>query len=42
VGETLVSRALSEIVARVNPDALPLPTEWEGPYELFTDLEPIA
>ncbi|WP_369831166.1 alpha/beta hydrolase [Cryobacterium sp. M15] len=28
VGETLTRRVLSEIVATVNPGALPLPTEW--------------
>jgi uncharacterized protein len=28
VGEKLTSRVLTEIVARVNPAALPLPTEW--------------
>ena len=28
VGENLTRRVLSEIVATVNPDALPLPTEW--------------
>jgi alpha/beta superfamily hydrolase len=31
VGEKQTRRVLSEIVARVNPDALPLPTEWNGP-----------
>ena len=31
VGESQTRRVLTEIVAAVNPDALPLPTEWEGP-----------
>jgi uncharacterized protein len=31
VGETQTRRVLTEIVAAVNPDALPLPTEWNGP-----------
>lgn len=30
VGETQTRRVLTEIVAAVNPDALPLPTEWDG------------
>ena len=30
VGENQTRRVLTEIVAAVNPDALPLPTEWEG------------
>jgi len=30
VGEKQTRRVLSEIVARVNPGALPLPTEWNG------------
>jgi alpha/beta superfamily hydrolase len=29
VGENLTRRVLTEIVAAVNPDALPLPTEWD-------------
>ncbi|MBN9223457.1 MAG: alpha/beta hydrolase [Microbacterium sp. SCN 70-27] len=29
VGETQTRRVLTEIVAAVNPDALPLPTEWD-------------
>lgn len=41
VGETLVYRALTEIVKRLNPLALPLPTEWDGAYEVFSDLEPL-
>ena len=31
VGETQTRRVLTEIVAAVNPDALPLPTHWDGP-----------
>jgi alpha/beta superfamily hydrolase len=31
VGENQTRRVLTEIVAAVNPDALPLPTAWEGP-----------
>ena len=31
VGENQTRRVLTEIVAAVNPDALPLPVEWEGP-----------
>lgn len=31
VGENQTRRVLTEIVAAVNPDALPLPTSWEGP-----------
>jgi hypothetical protein len=31
VGETQTRRVLTEIVAAVNPDALPLPTRWDGP-----------
>jgi alpha/beta superfamily hydrolase len=30
VGENQTRRVLTEIVAAVNPDALPLPVEWEG------------
>lgn len=30
VGESLTRRVLDEIVAQVNPSALPLPTEWVG------------
>ncbi|WP_233202048.1 alpha/beta hydrolase [Cryobacterium sp. Y11] len=30
VGENLTRRVLTEIVATVNPEALPLPTEWTG------------
>ncbi|MBM3716879.1 MAG: alpha/beta fold hydrolase, partial [Actinobacteria bacterium] len=31
VGETQTRRVLTEIVAAVAPEALPLPTEWDGP-----------
>lgn len=31
VGESQTRRVLDEIVAVVNPTALPLPTEWDGP-----------
>jgi len=31
VGESQTRRVLTEIVAAVNPDALPLPDEWDGP-----------
>lgn len=31
VGETQTRRVLTEVVAAVNPDALPLPIEWDGP-----------
>jgi alpha/beta superfamily hydrolase len=31
VGESQTRRVLTEIVAAVNPAALPLPTEWDGP-----------
>ncbi len=31
VGETQTRRVLTEIVAAVNPDALPLPITWDGP-----------
>jgi alpha/beta superfamily hydrolase len=40
VGEPSVQRVLSEVVARVNPAALPLPTQWDGPMETFTSLGP--
>jgi alpha/beta superfamily hydrolase len=33
VGENQTRRVLTEIVAAVNPNALPLPTEWDGPVE---------
>jgi alpha/beta superfamily hydrolase len=31
VGEAQTRRVLTEIVAAVNPEALPLPTDWDGP-----------
>jgi hypothetical protein len=40
VGEPSVRRVLSEVVARVNPAALPLPSEWDGPMQTFTSLPP--
>jgi alpha/beta superfamily hydrolase len=40
VGETFVRRALNEIVARLAPDRLPLPTTWDGPYEMSDDYRP--
>ena len=33
VGESQTRRVLTEIVAAVNPDALPLPTEWDDQAE---------
>lgn len=33
VGETQTRRVLTEIVAAINPDALPLPTVWPAPAE---------
>jgi alpha/beta superfamily hydrolase len=38
VGESSVRRVLNEVVARVNPDAVPLQTRWDGPYEQFNEL----
>jgi uncharacterized protein len=38
VGEASVRRVLDEIVARVAPQAAPLPTTWEGPYQTWNDL----
>jgi alpha/beta superfamily hydrolase len=40
VGETFVRRALAEIVARLAPDRLPLPTTWDGPYVMSQDDRP--
>jgi len=37
VGEPAVRRVLDEIVARVVPGAGPLPTEWDGPYDMARD-----
>ncbi len=36
VGEPYVRRVLDEIVKVVNPEAHPLPTEWDGPWEKDT------
>jgi alpha/beta superfamily hydrolase len=33
VGETQTRRVLDEIVAVINPSALPLPLEWDGPLD---------
>jgi alpha/beta superfamily hydrolase len=38
VGEKFVTRALDEIVQRVNPAAYPLASEWNGPMEKWSDL----
>ncbi len=38
VGEPSVRRVLTEVVSRVSPDAVPLPTRWDGPYEQFNEL----
>jgi uncharacterized protein len=40
VGETFVRTAMNEIVARLAPDRLPLPTTWGGPYEMSSDYRP--
>lgn len=37
VGEPSVRRVLTEVVSRVNPDAVPLPTRWDGSYEQFNE-----
>jgi uncharacterized protein len=34
VGEAAVRRVLDEVVARIVPDRAPLPTTWDGPYEV--------
>ena len=34
VGEKAVTRALTEVVARLAPQCLPLPTTWDGDYEV--------
>lgn len=36
VGEPYVRRVLDELVKVVNPEAYPLPTEWDGPWEKDT------
>jgi uncharacterized protein len=38
VGEPYVRRVLSETVARVVPEAAPLPLTWHGPYRTWNDL----
>ena len=38
VGEQYVRLVLDEVVARVVPDAAPLPTTWAGPYQTWNDL----
>lgn len=38
VGEGQVSRVLDEIVDVVRPGAIPLPREWDGPMERWSDL----
>jgi alpha/beta superfamily hydrolase len=40
VGEPSVRRVLTEVVTRVLPGAVPLATEWDGPYETFNELGP--
>lgn len=39
VGEPYVRRVLDEVVKRVNPEAYPLPVDWDGPYE--KDVQPL-
>jgi len=38
VGEAQVSRVLDEIVEVVQPGSVPLPREWDGPMERWSDL----
>lgn len=38
VGEAAVSRVLDEVVARLTPGRSPLPREWDGPMERWSDL----
>lgn len=38
VGEKFVQRVLGEIVALVNPAAAPMPLEWSGPMERWSDI----
>ena len=38
VGEPSVRRVLTEVVSRVRPQALPLPTTWDGDWERFSEL----
>ncbi len=37
VGEPYVRRVLDEVVARVAPGRAPLPTTWDGPFEVWRD-----
>ena len=37
VGEPFVRRALDEVVARVAPSQGPLPTTWDGPFEVWRE-----
>jgi uncharacterized protein len=37
VGESAVRRVLDEVVGRVAPASAPLPTTWDGPYEVARD-----
>ena len=37
VGEPFVRRALDEVVARVAPSKGPLPTTWDGPFEVWRE-----
>ena len=42
VGEPYVRRALDEVVrVVVGPEAVPLPTTWDGPFERHDDLTPL-
>jgi alpha/beta superfamily hydrolase len=38
VGEPSVRRALNEVVSRVSPQVVPLPSRWDGPSEQFNEL----
>lgn len=38
VGESAVRTALTEVVRRTAPEALPLPATWDGPFETFSEL----
>ena len=38
VGESSVSRVLDEVVSRLAPGRSPLPREWDGPMERWSDL----
>ena len=43
VGEPYVRRALDELVrVVVGPEAVPLPTTWDGPFETHRDLAPLG